>query len=225
MPTMKIVARALARPSLLRWIVPIFLCPLVQSARLSPTSIPTKQSSKPQRQHRCLQFETNKPAIDYELPPPLAARKLPLTCPGCGAYSQTLAPKEAGFYSSTRKPVRAFLAAQREPAADARQDEETAIYNKVIKGTDSALLDKLGLDNGASVEEGNAGPFETLCQNWYSPNQQDRNKIKVPIYQCAKDVTICSITTKESLSSIRLYSPFKISSPRVHTDTIISITS
>lgn len=37
---------------------------------------------------------------------------LPWTCPGCGAYTQADEPDEAGFYSMSRKPVRALKAEQ-----------------------------------------------------------------------------------------------------------------
>ncbi|MCJ1312300.1 hypothetical protein MMC25_005974 [Agyrium rufum] len=42
---------------------------------------------------------------------------LPETCPGCGAYSQFINAEEAGFYSITRKPVKAYVAAQRRERA------------------------------------------------------------------------------------------------------------
>jgi hypothetical protein len=35
---------------------------------------------------------------------------LPLCCPGCGAFSQTVDPNEAGYYSKTRKQTRKRLA-------------------------------------------------------------------------------------------------------------------
>jgi hypothetical protein len=35
---------------------------------------------------------------------------LPRSCPGCGAFTQTISPGQAGFYTTTRKAVQAFIA-------------------------------------------------------------------------------------------------------------------
>lgn len=35
---------------------------------------------------------------------------LPRCCPGCGAFTQITNPDQAGFYGTTRKAVRAFIA-------------------------------------------------------------------------------------------------------------------
>jgi genetic interactor of prohibitins 3, mitochondrial len=43
---------------------------------------------------------------------------LPLSCPGCGAYTQLREPDEAGYFSLTRKPVKVFLAAQPSQTSD-----------------------------------------------------------------------------------------------------------
>lgn len=39
----------------------------------------------------------------------LTDRVLPVCCPGCGAYAQTVEPGEAGYYSKTRKQTRRLL--------------------------------------------------------------------------------------------------------------------
>ena len=41
-----------------------------------------------------------------------SSQALPWSCPGCGAYSQTAHPDAPGYFSLTRKPVKAFLAAR-----------------------------------------------------------------------------------------------------------------
>lgn len=44
---------------------------------------------------------------------------LPICCPGCGAYSQTIEPEEPGYYGKTRKQTRKFL-------SEARKDSQSA---------------------------------------------------------------------------------------------------
>lgn len=52
-------------------------------------------------------------SIETQAPPnkPLDLDKelLPICCPGCGAYSQTIDPNEPGYYSMTRKETRKLL--------------------------------------------------------------------------------------------------------------------
>ncbi|KAL6247721.1 hypothetical protein RBB50_005069 [Rhinocladiella similis] len=39
----------------------------------------------------------------------LASRRLPVSCPGCGALTQDIEPGEAGYYSRSRKAVKTYL--------------------------------------------------------------------------------------------------------------------
>lgn len=39
---------------------------------------------------------------------------LPICCPGCGAFSQTIEPNEPGYYSESRKQTRKLLASRRD---------------------------------------------------------------------------------------------------------------
>ncbi|PLB50200.1 hypothetical protein P170DRAFT_405053 [Aspergillus steynii IBT 23096] len=56
---------------------------------------------------------------------------LPICCPGCGAYSQTVEPEEAGYYGKTRKQTRKFLSEARketkEPQSTSEQSKDTTI--------------------------------------------------------------------------------------------------
>lgn len=51
--------------------------------------------------------------------PPSFIQDLPICCPGCGAYSQTTEPNGPGYYSSTRKQTRKYLAKKRRTAVAA----------------------------------------------------------------------------------------------------------
>lgn len=52
-------------------------------------------------------FSTNAPS-DIKSPE-LVESVLPICCPGCGAYAQTVEPNEPGYYSKTRKQTRKLL--------------------------------------------------------------------------------------------------------------------
>ncbi|THY29082.1 hypothetical protein D6D00_03837 [Aureobasidium pullulans] len=68
-------------------------------------------------------------------------RKLPLSCPGCGAPSQTVAPEEAGFYSLGRSAVKKFV------QDDAKQED--LVFQATLDKVDSSVLQELGLDSKA----------------------------------------------------------------------------
>lgn len=53
----------------------------------------------------------------------LTERVLPVCCPGCGAYAQTIEPGEPGYYSKTRKQTRKLLSETEQ--ATGVQDGET----------------------------------------------------------------------------------------------------
>ena len=50
-------------------------------------------------------LDNTKPLVVRELRPRVED-VLPICCPGCGAYSQTVEPNEPGYYNRTRKQVR-----------------------------------------------------------------------------------------------------------------------
>ena len=86
-------------------------------------------------------------------PIPSFASGLPRTCPGCGAYSQTLNPEEAGFYSASRKSIKAFVASQHASTRQASEAEDHT-YTTIVAHADPSLLLSLGLDEESQSEEG-----------------------------------------------------------------------
>jgi hypothetical protein len=64
-------------------------------------------------------------------------QKLPLSCPGCGAPSQTIATEEAGFYTLTRHGVNKFV------QDDAKQEDR--VFEATLQNVDSQVLKELGL--------------------------------------------------------------------------------
>ena len=152
---MRAAVRSLNKPSFQKWTIPDFLCPFVESAK-APTALSRiRPASRPcTLQRRCLHVEDGSPIKEDVVPPLAVVQKLPLNCPGCGAYTQTLSPQEAGFYQPTQKRLRNFPASQQDPDARARQEEEAAVYSRTISGTNASLLESLGLDNDSMAENG-----------------------------------------------------------------------
>jgi hypothetical protein len=64
---------------------------------------------------------------------------LPLCCPGCGAYSQTVEPNEPGFYSKTRKQTRKLLLeAQKEPLKESATQDAVSTIQKAVEEAEIA---------------------------------------------------------------------------------------
>ena len=68
------------------------------------------------------------------------ARRLPMTCPGCGAPSQTVAPEDAGYYNLSRSGVRNHV-------RDEIKDEDK-IMEQVLASAGKSTLSTLGLADG-----------------------------------------------------------------------------
>ncbi|GKZ35226.1 hypothetical protein AbraIFM66950_005820 [Aspergillus brasiliensis] len=54
-------------------------------------------------------FSTSIPLRASPSPEPIEEAILPVCCPGCGAYAQTVEPSEPGYYGKTRKQTRKLL--------------------------------------------------------------------------------------------------------------------
>lgn len=69
--------------------------------------------------------------------------RLPLSCPGCGAPSQTIAAEEAGYYNLTRSGVRNYV---REEVKD-----EDKVMSDILGNVDKSTLSSLGLADGVKA--------------------------------------------------------------------------
>lgn len=83
---------------------------------------------------------------------------LPICCPGCGAYSQTVNPLEPGYYSKTRKETRKRLAATNRILEKKEQESESEEGEAVDLRTEgeNAARDIRQLTNPS--EDGDNGP-------------------------------------------------------------------
>jgi hypothetical protein len=119
----------------------VFRNPRLNLLRLIPRSIPRSQAQALFSQSRaapqskvhadlrtqCRCFSTTR--FQQEQPPAepqsdSIADSLPVCCPGCGAFSQTVEANEPGYYGTSRKQIRKLLAARKE-AIEAQNIEQT----------------------------------------------------------------------------------------------------
>lgn len=94
------------------WIVPTYLCPRLGEYP-SISSLRARRNwnnlQSPNRLYSSLDATTTHLRSEAPLTKAAALPDQLWTCPGCGAYTQNVSLEEAGYYSPTRKSVRAFL--------------------------------------------------------------------------------------------------------------------
>lgn len=70
--------------------------------------------------------------------------RLPLQCPGCGAFSQTFEAGEAGFYTTTRRIVAEFI----DSAVESNNiSEEDSIVRQALEKLDPKAQSEFGLQS------------------------------------------------------------------------------
>ena len=94
---------------------------------------------------------------------------LPWTCPGCGAYTQTGEPDEAGFYTTSRKAVTAFIAAQKNKEIGITEEE---VFDQVVRKADSGILESLGLGNASHLEAGPSRRTDRTPQSFHPKSKR-----------------------------------------------------
>ena len=82
--------------------------------------------------------------------PPSILSVLPLQCPGCGAFTQNHTAQEAGYYSTDRKIVKAYLA-HRKAQESVGRNSEVGLFAKVLQNADASILRDLGLENSLAT--------------------------------------------------------------------------
>lgn len=84
-------------------------------SRPSPTRIPLRRNAQlakspsEQAPGQC-NWSTSSEAQPSKDSPELLADALPLNCPGCGAYAQTIEPDQPGYYNTSKKHTRKLMA-------------------------------------------------------------------------------------------------------------------
>lgn len=82
---------------------------------------------------------------------------IPLCCPGCGAYSQTVDPNEPGYYSKTRKETRKRIAETKRLLEEKNEEGEDAVDLKTQGENAAREIEQL--ITPAETEEGHPKPI------------------------------------------------------------------
>ncbi|EHK24449.1 uncharacterized protein TRIVIDRAFT_31454 [Trichoderma virens Gv29-8] len=136
--------------------VPLYLCPAVVglSSRLSSISLRAATSISQRRaNHTEAVSSNNESTTTSPLPEPSQkpARRLPLTCSGCGAFTQTEDPDQLGYFDVSKRRVREWL----HPVArrsNPLEGDEDKIVNATLGSLDQNKLKELGLDPAMLIE-------------------------------------------------------------------------
>ena len=151
------IANNLARP----YSIPLFLCPFLASSANAVRPPSNRHARGTQPRARRLHIETARGPEKQIFQASPGPHALPWSCPGCGAFTQTVDPKEAGFYTTTRKSVKAYIANETGRGGTER-NREAETYTCAVQNVDGALLKELGLDNILESENGT----HAACAVW-----------------------------------------------------------
>lgn len=139
----KLVSKILSSKSL----IPVSFRRVFSSLQLTPRAQWQLQAHHSSLQKRLLQQETiAKPAADSTSSSQLFA--LPKSCPGCGAFSQTISPDTAGFYNINRKTVKAFVGQQ---GRNFREGHERKAFEQSLGFANQALGQDWDLKGGCGL--------------------------------------------------------------------------
>ncbi|KAG6208576.1 hypothetical protein E4U35_008271 [Claviceps purpurea] len=137
--------------------VPIFLCPAIGRVRAGGRRLNIAKSTPRRFNHTdsanvaatapSTPSDADKTLVDG---PKTSARTLPVTCSGCGAFSQTADAQQLGYFDLQRKKVQQWLKPQNGKASNSRRlreaaAEEDEIVDNLLKNMPSEELKALGL--------------------------------------------------------------------------------
>lgn len=120
--------------------VPLFLCPILArvDARILASQRRVHGSVRKARK-----YNQHTQRATAASPSALQFLSLPQSCPGCGAYTQTIKANEPGFYSINRKSVKLFVN-RKGQVAEALGQGEAETFDKVVSNVDQSVLAQLG---------------------------------------------------------------------------------
>lgn len=157
---MRLAANSARKSFTERWLVPTFLCPsLVRDVRFAgPARYAFRSGSsrvRPSRTTvRCLNIQSSGRAGELQPGNQSKLSFLPWTCPGCGAYTQTANSEDAGFYSTSRKTVKTFVAAHNATCKKIRAEEAAELGT--IRDAETGILESFGLTDAPGFKSRSA---------------------------------------------------------------------
>ena len=202
-----------------RWAAPIFLCPSLlwpaKSPNISRRRPQALNSKSPKPRTRWLHVQSINNPVEAQSVPQDKLELLPWTCSGCGAFSQTQRSDEAGYFSTSRKAVKNFVATRREKGDGGHVLESHQVFlNKNLAGTDS-VDDLKPPGNIQYWKANNAQPEAVLQISNVNSNLIPREISALPVCDRCHDLlhhrkgTSITHPTIQSLKDIISESPYK----------------
>ncbi|KND94206.1 hypothetical protein TOPH_01075 [Tolypocladium ophioglossoides CBS 100239] len=132
--------------------VPVYLCPAIRlSSSFSLKRLVVSTPSHRRRNH------TEAAPSDVQTPPPppveapkAPARRLPVTCSGCGSFAQTSDSQQFGYFDLESKRVRTWIH-PRTPERRPSDSKEDQLVDEALKSLEKSKLEELGLNPAAMV--------------------------------------------------------------------------
>ncbi|KAG6018882.1 hypothetical protein E4U40_007647 [Claviceps sp. LM458 group G5] len=156
--------------------VPIFLCPAIGRVRAGGRRLNIAKSTPRRFNHidsanvaataPRTPLDADKTSVEG---PKTSARTLPVTCTGCGAFSQTTDAQQLGYFDLRRKKVQQWLRPQNGKYSDSRRlreaaAEEDEIVGTILKNMPSKELQALGLSAETMLKEGPAAVTKPVAE-------------------------------------------------------------
>ncbi|KAK1245278.1 hypothetical protein MKX08_004907 [Trichoderma sp. CBMAI-0020] len=179
--------------------VPLYLCPAVAglSSRLSCISLGVAAKVSQRRTNHTETIASNNestlPTTKLADSPLKPVRRLPLTCSGCGAFTQTEDPEQLGYLDVSKKRVREWMNPPIRHQNTVEGDEDK-IVNEALGSFDQSRLKELGLDPAMLME---GGEPETEAKNVTSQ--------KAPV--CDRCHDLLHHSTKGDTAKVAMYHP------------------
>lgn len=139
--------------------VALFLCP---TATVSRAPVRARPAATHQRRHNHIQIEDKTPKESIGIENEATTRKLPITCSGCGSFTQTSNPDEFGYFDTDSRRVRSWIKA-RKASSNASELDEDKVVEAALKALDAAKLKELGLSHDSlTADHSSAGKLQPL---------------------------------------------------------------
>jgi hypothetical protein len=134
-------------------------------------------------------------AIGSEAPQSPTRKRLPLQCPGCGAFSHTTDKTIPGFFDLERKAVKSYLNPPKRRGIDNQTQRENQVVQELMATLSPEEIEQFGLSGGLVVEEAPSSRFGRPVHGdpWLTRTQRSSQPPSDPF---ATDATTFSTTTR-----------------------------
>lgn len=133
--------------------VALFLCP---TATVPRAATGARSAMTQQRMYSHLQMEDKTQKGPIGIGTEVNTRKLPITCSGCGSFTQTSNPDEFGYYDTGSRRVRAWIKTSK-TSSNVSEMYEDKVVEAALEALDATKLKELGLSHDSLTVDHNGG--------------------------------------------------------------------